>query len=67
MSKYVTERAGGSWYESGRSEDGKLIDVANSNGDVFSGVPTEIGKMLISARDEFLGRIETILDGVEWQ
>lgn len=51
---------GSRWIIFGESEDRKLVDIADDNGDVFIKIPMAYAKELIKARDRFVDKIENI-------
>lgn len=60
--KYIDEATGGVWFIFGARNDG-TVDVSDGNRDVFTGVPKDVAKQLIHARDRFLHEVYEILKG----
>lgn len=58
--KYLDEtRLLAPWFEFGRSAKG--VDVADENGDVFTGLSPEHAELLIKARNDFLAIVHDVL------
>lgn len=51
------------WCVHGRSPDGKTVDVADIDQDVFTGVPPDIAEKLIQERQRHAGAIFDIVNG----
>ncbi len=49
------------WYVFGISPDRKTVDIADSGGDVMTGVPHDIADKIIRARVEFICLMEKII------
>lgn len=49
-----------SWFIFGESNG--AADIANVDGDLFQHVPTETARKIIQLRDEFLDKLQTLLE-----
>ena len=58
--KYIDEKVGGIWFIFGEHKDGK-VDLANSDGDIFTHLTKEQADKIIEARVKFLKSLYSII------
>lgn len=58
----LTDRPVAPWFEFGRSPDGTLVDLADTEGDVFTNVPAAKAAEIVKLREKFLEDLVKILN-----